>query len=181
MDGKKKKGKKVLFVDLPNIVSGGGEKPNFYELFQHLREEFDEVRTYAYIPPESQDDKWGLLRVLVNAGALPIFCPSGDVDPIIVDEIWRALEEKKNIEEIGILSADNGFFRVLESAKRRGIKVKVISPKSGSKLLNCVADEVAGMDEYARAFVPEPAWIDGIGSDKKPYEVERQAAGVMCK
>lgn len=182
---KRKKGGKILFVDFPNIVNGGYEKPNFYELFQNLRAEFDEVRTYAYIPQESMDEKWGLLRVLVNAGALPVLCPSGDVDPIIVDEIWRVIEEKKNICEIGLLSADNGFFRVLESAKRRGVKVKVILPSSSSKLLNSVADEVAGIKEYARAFVPqEPtSWIDGsIGAGRKPQDIaERQVAGVMLE
>lgn len=140
---------KVAFVDLPQVMNAT-VRPDFYELFHKLREEYDFVYTFAKIP--EGDDGWGMLRVVANAGAFPVLCP-GDPDPIIAEEIRRTIEQFK-VKEICLLSGDNGFFKVLETAKKKGVRIKIILPfNNRSRLLMLIADEADPIEKYAKPFV----------------------------
>lgn len=142
---------KAAFVDLPSLRSTPNFKIDFYSLFARLRVESDVVLVFTEIPAEDSSF-WGVLRVAANAGALPILCPS-DPDPIIVEFIRRFLD-LEDLEEICLLSGDNGFFLVLESAKKRGIRIKVILPQGNtSKLLSLIADETVKIEEFALPLV----------------------------
>ena len=142
------KGKSILFVDFPQLARGG-VRYEFYELFRKLRLEFDEIRVFARIPKDASNEKdvWGLIRVATNAGAFPTLYPCG-VDGFIVEEIRRCLE-RGDVGEIALLSGDGGFSEVLRTAKRRGVRVKVLLPSDGSHLLKDVADEVVPLESYS--------------------------------
>ncbi len=169
---RRKKVEKVVFVDLPQLMNGG-KKPNFYTLFENLREEFDEVKTYS---TPSKGESLNALGVAASAGAFPIICP-GDPDPIIVEEIRRLLDKRRGINEIAILSGDTGYFEVLETVKREGIKTKVILPyDNGSRLLKTIADEIASVEEYAPEYNPVSPWITERGSGKS---IAERQEGVM--
>lgn len=147
--------KSVLFIDFPQIANGA-VRYNFYELFRNFGQEFDEIKTFAKIPrePKEEKDTWGIIRVATNAGAFPTLYPS-DVDPFLVEDIRRTLE-RKDIKEIAILSGDNGYYAVLRTAKRAGMKIKVILPTgNNSYLLRSVADEIVTIEDYAREYIPE--------------------------
>lgn len=144
----------ILFVDFPQLVNGT-VKYDFYELFNNLWNEFDEIRTFTKIPREPRDEKdvWGVIRVATMAGGLPTLYPS-DVDGIITVDILRTLE-REDVKKIAILSGDNGYNPVLRMTKRVGKKIKVILPSnSNSYLLRSVADELATIDEYATEYIP---------------------------
>jgi uncharacterized LabA/DUF88 family protein len=137
--------KSIVFVDLPQLINSPA-KTDFYELFQKLRMEFDEVKTFAKAPDEN-NAVIGILRVAANAGALPILTP-GDPDPIIVEEIRRTMD-RKDVGKIALVSGDNCFFATLETAKKRGIQIKVFLPfDNKSRLLMAVADEVVPIENY---------------------------------
>lgn len=140
---------KIVFIDLPQIINTP-IKPDLYELFHKLREEFDLIYTFAKIP--EGDDGWGMLRVAANAGAFPVLCP-GDPDPIIAEEIRRVIESHK-VKEICLVSGDNGYFRILETVKKRGIRIKIILPfNNQSRLLMSIADEADPIEKYAKPFI----------------------------
>jgi uncharacterized LabA/DUF88 family protein len=143
---KNRRGKSIVFIDLPQLINNPW-KTDFYDLFQKLRAEFDDVKTFAKVPDENSGI--GILRVAANAGALPILCP-GDPDPIIAEEIRRAIE-RKDVGKIGVVEGDNCFFQTLETAKKRGVRIKVILPfNNKSRLLTTIADEVVPIESYTQ-------------------------------
>ena len=183
MNRRRKKSKKVVFVDAPQILNGHS-RPDFNELARNLRGEFDEVRAYAKFPEKFNGDTElpKTLHALAKAGFLPMMAPA-DVDPIITAEIFKVINERNDIEEIAILSGDNGYFLALEAAKKAGIKTKVIIPNgNNSKLLTSIADEVARVEDYSGEYNNTGApWLNKIGNDKKFQGIAERQAEVMCE
>jgi len=182
---RKKKSKKMVFIDVPQILNGHS-RLDFNELARSLRSDFDEVRAYARFPErfngDTPEELPKILHALAKAGFLPMMCPA-DVDPIIDAEIHKVINERNDIEEIALLSGDNGYFLALEAAKKAGIKTKVIIPNgNSSKLLTSIADEVVGVEEYSAEYNNTVApWLNEIGSSKESQGIVERQAGVMCE
>lgn len=185
MGRKRKRSAKVLFIDVPQILNGHS-RLDFNELGRNLRSEFNEVRAYARFPEkfngDTPEELPKMLHALAKAGFLPMMAPA-DVDPIITAEILKVINERNDIEEIAILSGDNGYFLALEAAKKAGIKTKVIIPNgNSSRLLTSIADEVARVEEYTVEYNnPVAPWLNAIGSSKESQGVAGIQAGVMCE
>jgi hypothetical protein len=157
--------KKILFVDLPQIMNG--VRPDYVELFKNLSEEFDEIRAFANLKENSMK----ILIAIANTGILPIGCPC-DPDPIIVNEILCTVARNPDIEMVGLLSGDNGYFTVLKNIRQQGIKTKVILPYNNeSRLLSSVVDEVVTIDHYARVYKPDKRCEASLEVREKTEEV----------